>query len=73
MSRCKPAVREQRLQLGAEEQRAVGEQRVVQRLDAKPVAREEQRRAVAVPQREREHAAEALDAALRPTPPTRGR
>ena len=37
------AVREQRLQLRAEDERAVGQQRVVQRLDAEPVAREEQR------------------------------
>ncbi len=48
---------------------AVGQQRVVQRLDAEPVAREEQRLLVAVPQREREHAAEALDAALAPRLP----
>ena len=45
------------------------QQRVVQRLDAEAVARQEQRLLVAVPQREREHAAEALDAVLAPRLP----
>ena len=69
MSCPSAAVGEQRLQLGAEKKRAVRERRVVERLDAEPVAREEERLPVAVPEREREHAAEALDAALAPRLP----
>ena len=60
------AVREQRFQLGSEQQRAVGQQRVMQRLHPEAVAREEQRLPVAIPQREREHAAQALDTILAP-------
>ena len=45
MSRGSP-VGEQRLQLGAEQERAVVQQRVVERLHAEPVAREEQRCAI---------------------------
>ena len=63
------AVGQERLELGAEEQRAVVEQRVVQRLDAQPVPRHEQRLLVAVPQREGEHAAKALHAGFAPLLP----
>ena len=63
------AVREQALELRAENQRPVVEQRIVQRLHAQPVTRQEQRGAIAVPQREGEHAAEALDAGLAPRLP----
>ena len=66
MSRSSPPLRQQRLQLGAEEQRAVAQHRVEHRLDAQPVAGEEQRLLVAVPEREREHAAEARHALLAP-------
>ena len=59
-------MREQRLQLGAEQQHPVGQDREVHRLDAESVAREEQRLAIAIPQREREHAAKARDARLAP-------
>ena len=45
----------------------------MQRLHAEAVAGEKQRLAVAIPQREGEHAAEALDAALAPLLPTRAR
>ena len=45
----------------------------VERLDAEAVARQEEPAALAVPDREREHAVEALDAARRPTPRRRGR
>ena len=41
----------------------------MQRLHAEAVAREEQRLAVAIPQREREHAAEALHARFAPRLP----
>ena len=64
---------QQRLELGAEEQCAVVEQRVVQRLDAQAVTRHEQGLLVAVPQREGEHAAEALHALLAPATPRRAR
>ena len=47
--------------------------RPVERLDAEAVAREQQPPARRVPDREREHAAEALDAARRPTARRRGR
>src|SRR3569623_3631856 len=47
----------------------IGQQRVVERLDAETVAREEQRLAVAIPDREGEHAAHALDAAVAPLLP----
>ncbi len=60
------AVGKDGFQLGPEQERAVVEQRVEQRLDAEPVAREEQHIPVPVPQREGEHAAEAIDAALAP-------
>jgi hypothetical protein len=56
----------ERFQLGTEDQRAVRQQRVVQRLDPEPVARHEQRLSIAIVEREREHAAEAVDAALAP-------
>ncbi len=60
---------QQRLELGAEDEQPVGQQRVMKRLHAEPVAREEQRLPVAVPQREGEHAAEALDAGFAPLLP----
>jgi hypothetical protein len=63
------AVREQRFQLGAEQQRAIVEQGVMQRLDGEPIPGEEQRVAVPIPQRKGEHSAEALDAVLAPRLP----
>ena len=53
---------EQRLDLGAEEEAAVG-LRVVERLDPEPVAREEELALARVPDREGEHALQPLDAA----------
>jgi predicted DCC family thiol-disulfide oxidoreductase YuxK len=50
----------QHLELGAEHQRAVVEHRVIHGLDAHPVAGHEEGLAVAVPQGEGKHAAEAL-------------
>src|SRR3569623_1089646 len=47
----------------------IGQQRVVERLDAETVAREEQRLAVAIPDREGEHAAHAFHAGLAPLLP----
>ena len=68
------AVREQRLQLGAEEQAC---RPAAARSSSGFTPRRSRARnsvsPVAVPQREREHAAEALDAVARPTPPRRGR
>ena len=61
------------LQLRAEHELAVRQERVEERLDAEAVAREEQRLAVPVPEREGEHAAEARRRTPRPTPPRRGR
>ena len=61
-----PAVGEQRLELGSEDERSIGEQRVIKRLHAQPVTGEEQRRAVAIPEREGEHSAKALDARFAP-------
>ncbi len=60
----------ERFQLGAEHHDAVRKDRVVQRLDAHPVASQEQRLGVGIPQREREHAAKALDTALTPRLPS---
>src|SRR6476469_8118631 len=60
------AVHEQRLQLRSEQQNAVVQQRVVQRLDAEPVAGEEQRFAIAIPQGKRKHAAQAPYAVFAP-------
>ena len=54
-------VAEQRLDLRAEQQR-VGQRGEVQRLDADPVARQQQAPAAAVPQGEGEHAAQVVDA-----------
>jgi hypothetical protein len=56
----------QRFQLGPENEFAGVEEGVVQRLDAKAVAHHEQRFLRAVPQREREHAAKAVDAGFAP-------
>jgi hypothetical protein len=50
-------VGEQRLELRAEQESPVREERVVKRLDAEPIAREEQRRSIAVIEGEREHSA----------------
>src|SRR6185437_8523110 len=55
--------REDRLDLGGEQQ-LVARPRPVQRLDAEAVARQEEPPLAAVPDREREHPLEALDAAL---------
>ena len=60
------AVGEQRLEFGAEEEGAVVEQGVEQRLDAEAVAGEEKRFAVAVPEGKGEHAAETVDAFFAP-------
>ena len=57
---------EQRLDLRREQEMSVRQQRVMQRLDAQAVAGKEQRLPIAVPQREREHAAEAVHAAFAP-------
>src|SRR5207249_9261743 len=46
------------------EQELVRRERVVQRLDAEPIAREEQPPPGPIPEREGEHAIQALDAAL---------
>jgi hypothetical protein len=53
---------EERLQLRAEEERVALEERIVHRLDAEPVAREEEGLPAPVPEREGEHPAKALDA-----------
>src|SRR5205807_450080 len=55
--------------LRAEDELPIGQERVIKRLDAEPVAGEEERLAVAVPQRKSEHAAEALHAVLAPLLP----
>ena len=64
-----PAMCQQRLELRPEQQVPVGQQRVEQRLHSESVAREEQLLLPLVPQREREHAAEALDAVRAPRLP----
>src|SRR5512135_1428406 len=58
-----------RFELRAEDELPLRQQRVVERLHAEPVASEEQRLPITVPQREREHAAEALDAGFAPLLP----
>ena len=60
---------QQRFQLGREREAAIREPRVVERFLAEPVARYEERLPVAVPEREHEHAGEALDTALAPLLP----
>ena len=60
---------EQRFQFGAEDQHAVVEHRVVERLHAQAVACQEQRLAVAIRYREREHPAKALHARFAPSLP----
>ena len=60
------AVRQHRLQLRPEEQRAVVQQCVVQRLDAQAVARHEQALALAVPDGKGKHASQALHAVFAP-------
>ena len=57
---------EQRLQLRAEDQAAAGQLRVVERLHADAIPREQQAALPGVPDGEREHAAEALDRAVAP-------
>jgi hypothetical protein len=61
-----PAVGQHRLQLRAESHPAVVEQCVVHRLDAHPVARQEEALLVLVPESEGEHAAQLVDAAFAP-------
>ena len=56
----------QRLQFGAENEFTGVEESVIQRLDAEAVAHHEQRFLLAIPQREREHAAKARDAGFAP-------
>ena len=68
-----PAVRQQRLELGAEEQRAVVEQRVVERLHAEAVAREEQRACGCGPTARTRTCRGSARRSPRPTPPRRGR
>ena len=60
--------RQQRLQLRAEDERA-RVPRVVERLDAEMVAREEELAPLAIPQREREHAGDAVEERPAPAPP----
>ncbi len=55
-----------RFDLGTEDQAAVGQPRVVERLDADSIARQEQPLPRRVPYRKREHAAKALDARIAP-------
>jgi hypothetical protein len=62
-------MREHRLQLRAEDEHPVIEQRVMERLHAQPVAGEEERFAIAIPEREGEHSAEAPDAVGAPRLP----
>jgi len=59
----------QRLQFRREEQPAVGEHAVVERFLAEPVARQEQRLAPRIPQREGEHPVEAVETAFTPRLP----
>ena len=60
------AMGKQRFEFRPEEEGAVVEQGVEQRFDAEPVSGEKQGFAVAVPEREGEHAAEAVDTAFAP-------
>ncbi len=60
-----PARRKQRRQGGCEAQPA-RDRRVIQRLDAQAVAAEQHAAAVALPDREREHAVETADEVLAP-------
>ena len=62
----KAGVHQQRLEFRSEQQRAVGQHGVEERLHAQPVARHEQRLAIPIVEREREHAAEAIHASLAP-------
>ena len=62
-------MRKQRLQFRSDNQMAVRQHGVVERLHAKPVAREKSRLLFFVPQHERKHAAEAIDAILAPRLP----
>ncbi len=59
-------MRQQRLQLGAKDKGAIRQQRVIQRLDGKPVARQKKRFAVAIPEGKGEHATKALNAIFAP-------
>ncbi len=69
MSAREPGMSEERLELGAEEDLAVLELRVVKRLDPEPVPREKALAAVPVPERVGEHPVEALDRGLTPLLP----
>src|SRR5258708_38607313 len=62
-------VHEQRFQLGTEDEIPIPESRVVQRLHAEAIASEKQRLAIAIPEREGEHAAQPPDAILAPLLP----
>ena len=70
--RLDQAAREDRLDLRSEEQRVAGA-RPVERLDAEPIAHQQQPPLRRVPDREREHAAEAMRRSPRPTARRRGR
>ena len=70
--RRRDRVRQQRTQLGGEDEPAV-RHRVVQWLLAHPVASEKQLLPVPVPEREREHPVQAIDERSRPRPPRRAR
>ena len=60
---------EQRLQLRAEHHRAPRKLGVEERLDAEPVARQEEHPPAAIPERKREHPPESLDAVFAPCLP----
>ena len=62
-------MREQRLQLGAEEEPPIVQHRVVERLLAEPVARQEHRALRLIPEREGEHPVEVPNAILAPLLP----
>src|ERR1700682_418532 len=66
----KATVRKQRLDLGAENQLSVRQERVMQRLDPETVAREKQRLPIAVPKCEREHPSKSLHACGAPRLPS---
>ena len=59
----------QRLQFRREEQPAIGQRTVIERLLAEPVARQEQRLPPRIPQRKREHPVEAVETSLAPLLP----
>src|SRR5438067_5231467 len=63
--RLDPAAREQRLDFGSEEEQIAGT-RPIERLDAEAIAHEQQPLLRRVPERERKHAAEPVDALVAP-------